>query len=161
MSRTKYNETFPTLAEKYAREGMIDREIAKKLGIGVSTYHLYENRYPEFLEAIKKGKAPVDDDVEKALLKRALGFEYEETMAEYSGATPKPGKRAQPSLVRRTKKMVPPDVAAIAFWLKNRRPEKWRDRHDFQIPEGLTIKVVSAVPRPEAKDPKAGQGSGK
>jgi hypothetical protein len=152
MSRTKYNETFPTLAEKYAREGMIDREIAKKLGVSESSYHVYENKYPEFLESIKRGKVLPDDEAEKALFKRVIGFEYEEVMVEYAGR-PKEAKKATPTLVRKTKKLVIPDVAACAIWLTNRRPEKWRHRHDVEFPAGLKITVISAVPRPEKPVP--------
>ena len=43
------------------------------------------------------------------------------------------------------------DTTAMIFWLKNRRPDKWRDRHDIEFPNGLIIKVISAVPRPEKK----------
>lgn len=43
------------------------------------------------------------------------------------------------------------DTTAMIFWLKNRRPDKWRDRHDIEFPGGLVINVISAVPRPERK----------
>ena len=80
MSKTKYNpDTFPMLVEGYARDGMIDKDIAKKLGISVATFYNYENKHIEFLEAIKRGKYPVDFEVENSLLKRAKGYSYQET----------------------------------------------------------------------------------
>ncbi len=93
MAKEKYRDDFPLLAEGYAREGMIDVEIAAKLGINKDTLYKYQKKYPEFLESIKKGKAPVDFMVENALLKRALGYEYvETTTVEYV----RPGKGAIP-----------------------------------------------------------------
>jgi hypothetical protein len=28
---------------------------------------------------------------------------------------------------------VPPDVGAIKLWLGNRRPDKWRDKHEMKV----------------------------
>lgn len=128
MAKPKYNkDTFPLLAEGFARKGFNDEQIAEKLGISVAAYYKYQKDNIEFLEAIKRGKAPVDTAVENALLKRALGYEYEETSTEYER-----GKDGNPVAVgtKRTKKTIPPDVGAIAFWLKNRRPDLWRDKID-------------------------------
>ena len=62
-----------TLLEGWAREGLTDEQIAAKAGIRAGTLYEWENRFPEIREAIKKGKAPVDIQVENALLKSALG----------------------------------------------------------------------------------------
>ena len=43
------------------------------------------------------------------------------------------------------------DTIAMIFWLKNRRPDQWRDKHDIEFSGGLVINVISAVPRPEKK----------
>jgi len=135
--RTKYKDTFPILAEKYALEGMIDEEIAKKLGISIGTFYEYRNKYPEFSESIDKGKIPTDDKVEDALLKRCLGFEYEETQVEYiPGKAEAEGEEPGPAIpvnIKRTKKTVLGSVRAEEFWLQNRRPEKWRNLKDVKI----------------------------
>lgn len=67
------------------------------------------------------------DAVEKALLKRALGFTHREVQTEEvfdkeSGELLSTGKRKVVS------KEVLPDVRALLFWLKNRRPARWRER---------------------------------
>lgn len=150
MAKAKYDDTFPLRAQDYARRGMIDTQIAKKLGIALSTYYDYQKQHSEFSEAIKKGKQPVDVEVENALLKRAKGFEYEEVHVEYKpkGKEDEEAKK-KPTLIRKIKKFVVPDTAACAFWLKNRRPKLWKDRHDVGVSGNLNIKVVSAVPRPK------------
>lgn len=128
--KTVYDDSFPLLAEQYAREGMIDKEIWAKLGIARNTFYRFQNEYKEFREAIKRGKRPVDVEVEKALFKRAVGFEYEEKTIETEiGDDGQP----RPSKIKTTKKMVPPDVGAIAFWLKNRRPERWREKQEVDV----------------------------
>ena len=135
MARTKWHPDFPLRAQDYARQGMIDKEIAAKLGISEDTLYTYLKKYPEFSEALKEGKAPVDVEVENALLKRARGYEYEEVTVEYAPA--KPGEKAQPTKVKKVTKQVIPDTKAHVFWLKNRRPDIWRDRQDIELP-GIT-----------------------
>jgi len=149
--RSKYNRDFPLMAEGLARTGLTDRQIARKLGISVSTFYQYQLDHPDFSEALKKGKSPVDTEVENALLKRALGYEYEEITTDYDLLGQNKEQKALPAKVRKVKKEVLADVTAQIFWLKNRRPDKWRDRHDIEFPGGLEIKVISAVPRPEKK----------
>jgi len=153
--KTKYHEDFPLLAQDYARRGMIDKEICKKLGISQESFYLYLRTYPEFAEALKEGKKPVDVEVENALLKRAKGFSYEEVHAEFRAKDAK-DKKAKPIVVKKITKMVVPDTTACIFFLKNRRPGLWKDRHNFDVSGNLNLKVITAVPRPKKKRKKNG-----
>lgn len=108
----------------WARDGLTDEQVAHNMGIGYSTFREWLNKYPALLAALKKGKAPVDMEVENALLKRALGYEYEEVCTEI---TELPGGK-QRKHIKKTTKMVLPDVTAQIFWLKNRRQGRWRDK---------------------------------
>ena len=114
----------------FARDGLTDAQIAQKIGISLSTYYEWQNKFPEFSEAIKKGKAPVDVQVENALLKRALGYDYEEVITEVEEI----GEGRQKKHIRKVTRHVPPEVAAQIFWLKNRRPGRWRDKVET-VPE--------------------------
>lgn len=50
MSKTKYNkDLFPLLAEGYAREGLNDKEISKKMGISTQSYYQYQKNTLTFL----------------------------------------------------------------------------------------------------------------
>lgn len=109
-----------TLLEGWARDGLTDEQIAEKIGISRSTLSDWKNKFSDISDALKKGKEIVDIQVENALLKRALGYEYDEQRIEKSE---KDGTK-----IIQTVKHVPPDVGAAAFWLKNRRPDKWRDK---------------------------------
>lgn len=160
MAKLKYiKEDFPLRAQAYAREGLNDKQIAAKLGIALCTYYQYQLAYPEFSEAIKKGKSPVDIKVENALLKRALGFEYEEIHTEYRRLGKKKEKegekerelKAIPTMIKKIKKFIPPDVAACAFHLKNRLPGRWKDRHELEIPGVMKIQIISKIPRSKEK----------
>lgn len=61
-----------TLIEGWAREGLVDEQIANNLDISTSTFYEYKNKYSEFSESLKKGKEIIDFEVENALLKNAL-----------------------------------------------------------------------------------------
>lgn len=121
---------------------MTDAQIAQNIRISVQTYYEWQRRFPSFLEAVKKGKAPVDTQVENALLKRALGYDYIETVTDYTLSETEKDENGNPKKiiknVRMTKKHVAPDVGAQAFWLKNRRPDRWKEKREEQI------KVTSA-----------------
>ena len=108
------------LLEGWARDGLTDEQIAHNMGITAKTLYVWKSAYGEICEALKKGKEIVDIQVENALLKRALGYEYMEERVEISE---KDGRK-----VIQTVKQVIPDTAAQIFWLKNRRPDKWRDK---------------------------------
>lgn len=118
----------------WARDGLNDEQIAANMGIGTSAFYEWQNKFPELAEAIKKGKAPVDTQVENALLKRALGYEVEETITEVEEVpTGRIDENGRPVMktkkhVRKVQRHIPADTTAQIFWLKNRRPGKWRDK---------------------------------
>ena len=120
--------------EGWARDGLIDKQIAKNIGVSLSTLCEWKKKYPELSESLKRGKQPIDVEVENALLKRALGYEYTERKVkrQITGWETKEGKRVpvlgKASYVEETTKIVVPDTTAQIFWLKNRKPEKWRDK---------------------------------
>jgi len=115
------------LIEGWARDGLIDEQIAEKMGIGIRTLYEYKEKYPQFSQALKKGKEVVDRQVEKALLKRALGYDYEETKVTMTD------KGSKSKRIERTTKHAQPDTTAQIFWLKNRKPDEWRDKQQVEI----------------------------
>lgn len=68
--------------EGWARSGLTDKEIAKNMGVGYSSLKSWKVKYPAIGQALAKGKEVVDFEVENALLKRALGYEYKEVTRE-------------------------------------------------------------------------------
>lgn len=103
--------------------GLTIAQIAESTGVMESTMDNWLAKYPEARAAYEKGKYSADFDVELALRKRALGYEYEE-IKYYSGVDSlgRPWSRE----VRQIKR-VEPDVTACIFWEKNRHPERWQD----------------------------------
>lgn len=138
------------LIEGWARNGLTDEQIAKNLGIAYSTFREYKKKYSALSAALKKGKEVIDFEVENALLKRALGYEYEEVTKERILKKDEQGKPLtdihgfpiyEMVVTKTVKKEVTPDTTAQIFWLKNRKPEEWRDKRDVEHSGNLSNEV--------------------
>ncbi|WP_409016154.1 transposase [Anaerostipes caccae] len=127
MAKGKYKEWLEPEGllkiEGWARDGLTDEQISQNIGINPATLYDWKKRYHEISKALKKGKEVVDRQVENALLKRALGYKYEEIKTE---------KTEEGKKVTVTIKEVVPDTTAQIFWLKNRKPEQWRDKQQIE-----------------------------
>jgi len=138
MAKGKYQEWLTqenlTLLEGWARDGLTDEQIAHNMGIKRQTLYDWKKKYPDISDALKRGKEVVDREVENALLKRALGYEYEEVKTYIEESDGKKKKR-----VEKTVKHVPGDVTAQIFWLKNRKPEVWRDKKETELSGGVNL----------------------
>lgn len=144
MAKGKYKKWLKPenllLIEGWARDGLVDEQIAHNMGIACCTLYEWKLKYPEIAEALKKGKEVVDLEVENALLKRALGYMVEETKVEENGIG---GKK-----VITTIKHIPGDTTAQIFWLKNRKPDKWRDKptaEDNTQDQNIIINITPAT----------------
>ena len=104
------------------------------MGVGYTTFKEYLNRFPPIRAALKRGKAPVDYEVENALYKRATGYTVKlkkpikvKTTKRITGKGEVTEERIE---YADEEQYIPPDTTAQIFWLKNRRPDKWRDKRD-------------------------------
>ena len=116
--------------EAWARDGLTDEQIASNMGISPATLYKWKNAFEEIVESLKKGKDVVDIQVENALFKRAIGYTYVETTQERIVDYDSETGAVVGSHLETTKKVtkeIAPDVTAQIFWLKNRKPELWRD----------------------------------
>jgi hypothetical protein len=124
---------FPHMANTLCKEyGFTSNQMAKVFGVSPKTVQLWMMKYPEFKEAVWSGKDEFDSvKVENALLKVALGFEYDERTVKSThvrGVDAEGNKIRVPAKeITVTTKMLTPNVKAIALWLTNRQPERWKN----------------------------------
>ena len=143
MAKGKYQEWLEPEGllkiEGWARDGLTDEQIANNMGIATSTLYEWKKAHSEISESLKRGKEVIDRQVENALLKRALGYEYEEISEKYELGI----------LTERkvTKKQVVPDTTAQIFWLKNRKPSDWRDKPEGEQKESSGVTIVNNIPK--------------
>lgn len=106
---------------KLAEMGLTIEQIAEVLNINADSLYTYQ-KDPIFSEAIKKGKEISDNRVKRSLFERATGYSH-----------PDVDIRVCDHEIVKTPiiKHYPPDTAAAIFWLKNRLPDEWKDKHEY------------------------------
>ena len=112
---------------EWCMQGLTNEEMSKKLDINPDTWYKYMKQHGVLAELVQMSKSVIDSQVENALLKTALGYEYEEvkTIIEED----KNGKKR--TRIEKVKKHMPPNPTAQAFWLKNRKREEWSERKEI------------------------------
>lgn len=138
---SKYKPEFDAQAEKLCRLGATDKDIAEFFGVTEATLNNWKLRHSSFFESLKRGKDEVDALVEQSLFKRATGYSHPDVhISNYQGTV----------TITPIVKHYPPDSTAMIFWLKNRQPERWRDKHepgegdDEPTPVKVEVTVISA-----------------
>lgn len=132
---TKYNEKYNSIALNICKLGGQDKDLAGSFEVSVTTIQNWKIDYPDFFDSIKAGKDYFDTGlIENALKKKALGYVYEEVKEESENGVE--GKRTI------TKKHYAPDTGAIALYLKNRNPNRWKDKIEHTHIEQKSISDV-------------------
>ncbi|MDG6346377.1 helix-turn-helix domain-containing protein [Glaesserella parasuis] len=143
---TKYKSEYTTQVEKLCLLGATDKDIADFFDVDEATINRWKLEHSDFCESIKKGKMLADANVAERLYKRALGYE-----------APDIDIRVIENQIVETPliKHYPPDPTSAIFWLKNRQPDKWRDKQIQEVSGTVTnqnINLSSDEFREIAKD---------
>lgn len=130
MAKGKYKEWLEPdgllKIEAWARDGLINEQIAHNIGIRRETLSEWAKKHPNIGNALKRGKEVPDIEVENSLYKRAVGYNYVEVTKERK-LNPDTGKY-ELIVTKEVTKQVIPDTTAMIYWLKNRKPKQWRDK---------------------------------
>lgn len=147
---SRYNSDYhPDWAWSLYINGATDDEVADAFHVNRRTILRWANDYPEFSKARQESKDVADAKVERSLFKRATGFEYSttESIVEFDA-----NGQQRPLKIQTFKHYAPPETGAICFWLKNRKPDKWKDRaiqapdiDIFKDMDKLIVKIQEAA----------------
>jgi hypothetical protein len=148
----------PTIAENAcAQQGLTNLQLSNLFDISIKTLDGWYVRYPELKEAVQRGRDNFDSEsVESALLKRALGYEYEERTIEEikvkaedaeGKITKIPGKK-----ITVHKKALPPETKACFLWLINRHKKRWNDAKNININSEQTNNYKISFEEQQLKD---------
>ena len=121
---SKFGDIDMKKVEAMLKSGMTDKQMAISLEIAESTWHKWKLDHPSFSESLRGWKASADDEVERSLYERACGYSHPEQKIMQNNGEP---------VIVDTVKHYPPDSTAMIFWLKNRKRDEWRDRHDLDV----------------------------
>lgn len=152
MAKSKWlTHVKPRLVEIacWARRGVIDKDIAAKLGIAYSTFRAYRDEHVELAEVLQVTKGYADAVVESALFEKATGITRTiqkpiKLKRSYYDAH---GKKVEEEYVQMVEEELyyPPETSAIIYWTKNRDPENWKDKVDASFSGALSMSVGEEV----------------
>lgn len=121
----------PLVAAVIGRLGGTQPDLAEAFSVDLTTIERWLTKGDEFYGAVKLARGSLDDDVERSLYERAMGYEHDDEAIFHNKDT---------GVVRaETRKKYAPDTVAAIFWLKNRRPERWRDRREITGADGAPL----------------------
>lgn len=128
---TKIKPRFAEIRE-WLINGASDENIIHNLGITSSTFYKHLSEKTEFSDLIKNGRIAIVAQLRSALIKKAMGFEYQESKI-VEREDPESGEKIR--TVETYNKKALPDVAALNLCLKNYDALNWSND-----PQGDAIK---------------------
>jgi len=147
---TKYRDDYARMALELFRSVPFSVvKLAKVLGVQRSSVYNWMGEHPEFLDSIRQGRKIFDGQkIERSLVRRATGYRYTETTEEYD-------EDKSLKSVKKVKKTVPPDVAAIKHWQINMDQANWADKQRVDVDitervEKVVLEFVSAKQQGDA-----------
>lgn len=121
---SEFKPEYVEQARKLCQLGATDIELADFFEVSDRTIYRWQIKYPEFCQALKAGKESADERVERSLYHKATGYTFDaEKIFQHNGEVIRAPYREH----------VAPDTTAMIFWLKNRRPEAWRDKREQEL----------------------------
>lgn len=117
--------------EKWLNGGASEAQVAEALGISYASFNNYKRDYPELREICEKPRVGVVLDLRSALVKRALGFTYEEKK-QYITEDEQGNKKKHTEI---TTKQALPETTAIFGALNLYDPEYVKDKKAHELKE--------------------------
>lgn len=137
---TDYKKSYPAQAEKLCALGATDIEIADFFEVDIRTVYRWKLKHEQFCHALKTGKEAADARVERSLYQKAVGFYF----VEQQVLKVKRDQNLEEIEIVDVTRHHPADPTSAIFWLKNRQPEKWRDRKELTGKDGGPIEMSFA-----------------
>lgn len=127
-----YKTEFAEQARKLCKLGATNADLADFFGVTFQTINNWRVAHQEFFDALKIGKEETDQQVERSLYQRAMGYSCNEDDIRVVN---------NEIVITPTIKHYPPDTTAMIFWLKNRKPLEWRDKQEIEH-SGMPMVIV-------------------
>jgi hypothetical protein len=120
---TLYKPKYAEIALRMCAQGATRADLADRFGVTINTVMAWQFEHQKFSDCCKQGRDAADERVEQSFYERAVGYTYDsEKLLVVQG-----------QVIREPiKEHVPPDPRAAEFWLRNRRPDRWKDAKQLE-----------------------------
>ena len=129
--RTTHKPEYNKQAYRLCLLGATDKDLAAFFQVTEQTINNWKKDHKDFFESLKDGKEIADAKVGEKLFQRATGYEHQEDKVFCNSS-------GEVTVVPTTKHYAP-DPTSMIFWLKNRRPDLWRDRVEHTGADGKDL----------------------
>lgn len=152
--KTKYDfdndATILAKIEELARDGAQDGEIATYLGYSGAHFSVLKGEYPKISNALKKGRSPLDFNVENSLFRKCIGYKEKvqkpiKVKEKYYDDQGRLCEKERVEVVE-YEETIFPEVTAQIFWLKNRKPKMWNRQPVDEDANNPVIKANKGIP---------------
>lgn len=140
---SKFNESLREKILELAKSGKTIEQIADIVGVTPRTIYNWQGKHRDLFHALKEAKQVADDLVEASLFARAVGYSHPEVKVFCDKGD---------VIEHLVQKHYPPDVTAAIFWLKNRRPEEWREKQPGEDDKTVTVQGELKVTKVDLDD---------
>ena len=117
--------------DKLLNDGASEKQVAEALGVSYPAWNKYKQEYTELRELCNKPRTKLIEELRSALVKRALGFTYEEKKQYIT--EDEDGKKKKHTEI--TTKQALPDTTAIFGALNIYDPEYVKDKKAHELKE--------------------------
>jgi hypothetical protein len=135
-----YKPRYAKVAKELCERGATNADLARFFKVSVFTIRQWRLQYEDFSTAVRVGKRAADDRVEESLYQRAIGYDFD-TVKVFRD------KNGKPALSEPYIEHIPPDVEACKWWLRNRRPDRWRDKIEVEQRSSMADRSPEEIKR--------------
>lgn len=115
---------------QWVSSGLSDKQIARNIGIAVSTFYEWKKKFPDFARALSEAKEKPKLELENSMFKLATG----QMFVEETRTTLDPqGQRV--TKIDKVKKQLPPNPQIQMFLARAWMPEKYKEDRMTEIDE--------------------------
>jgi AcrR family transcriptional regulator len=122
--KTKFTKKLGETFVRLAKDGKTLDQIAEVVGVSSRTLTNWMGSNEDLLLAVREARQIADELVEASLFAKAVGYSHPEEKVFCSEGM---------ITTHETQKHYPPDTQAAMFWLRNRQPERWKEKNESDV----------------------------
>lgn len=128
--KSTYDPKYANMALRHCMLGANNEALAKLFEVELATIKKWAKEIPEFSAAIYEGREGADAYMAQSLYHRGCGAKIKQQRVMIVDGKPQTVEWVESH---------PPDTRAASLWLRNRHPERWRDRKELTGADGQPL----------------------